>query len=239
VSTTWKIGELAAASGVTVRTLHHYDELGLVRPGLRTGAGHRIYTPEDVGRLYRVLALRRLGLSLEAIAQALEEPAGLLDTVRAHREDVARALELHRRLLDELTRLLDHLDEQPPDTLIETIEVMQMIEHHYTPEQLEALAERRELLGEDGMVRAQAEWGELIAAMTAHRRDGTDPADPEVQALAARWQGLIEEFTGGDPGIRASLERVYREQGPARASQGMLDAELAAYVQRALAVRGT
>ncbi|MFI6739357.1 MerR family transcriptional regulator [Nonomuraea sp. NPDC050451] len=72
----WTIGELAKASGVTVRTLYHYDEIGLARAGERTASGHRRYTEADLRRLYRVRALRGLGLSLEEIAEVLNNPAG-------------------------------------------------------------------------------------------------------------------------------------------------------------------
>jgi DNA-binding transcriptional MerR regulator len=68
----WSIGELAASGGVTVRTLHHYDEIGLVQASERTSAGHRRYTDADVRRLYRVRALRQLGFPLEEIRTALE-----------------------------------------------------------------------------------------------------------------------------------------------------------------------
>jgi hypothetical protein len=103
----------------------------------------------------------------------------------------------------------------------------------YTPEQQADLARRREELGPDGMEGVQRDWAELIAAMDAERQAGTDPADPRVQELARRWSELVEAFTGGDPGIRASLGRMYEEQGPEQASRGMVSAELAAYVAEA------
>ena len=61
----WKVGELAAVTGVTVRTLHHFDEIGLLHPAERSPVGHRLYTTSDVQRLYRILALRQVGISLE------------------------------------------------------------------------------------------------------------------------------------------------------------------------------
>lgn len=67
----WKVGDLAGATGLTVRALHHYDELGLLVPCERTGSGHRLYAEEDVRRLYRILALRRLGFPLDEIASLL------------------------------------------------------------------------------------------------------------------------------------------------------------------------
>jgi MerR family transcriptional regulator, thiopeptide resistance regulator len=68
----WKIGELARRTGLTVRTLHHYDEIGLLSPVERSGGGHRVYGEADVQRLYRIVSLRSLGFPLEAIAAALD-----------------------------------------------------------------------------------------------------------------------------------------------------------------------
>ncbi|HEX6026010.1 MAG TPA: MerR family transcriptional regulator, partial [Solirubrobacter sp.] len=69
---TYTVGALAEASGLTVRTLHHWDEIGLLRPAERAAAGHRRYSADDVRRLYRIIALRNLGLSLEQVGEALE-----------------------------------------------------------------------------------------------------------------------------------------------------------------------
>ncbi|MBT8207661.1 MAG: MerR family transcriptional regulator, partial [Acidimicrobiia bacterium] len=69
-----KVGALAEATGLTVRTLHYYEEIGLLVPSQRSDAGHRLYGREDVERLYRVRVLRRLGLSLDEIRNALDNP---------------------------------------------------------------------------------------------------------------------------------------------------------------------
>src|SRR5271168_4740111 len=69
-----KVGELASRTGLTVRTLHHYDEIGLLRPSLHTESGHRLYTAGDVARLQQVLSLRQLGFSLEEISRCLDRP---------------------------------------------------------------------------------------------------------------------------------------------------------------------
>ena len=68
----WKIGELARRTGLTVRTLHHYDEIGLLSPAERSDGGHRVYDEAGVQRLYRIVSLRSLGFPLDAIAQALD-----------------------------------------------------------------------------------------------------------------------------------------------------------------------
>ena len=114
--------------------------------------------------------------------------------------------------------------------LMATIEVMTMIEKHYTPQQLATLEQRRAALGPEGMAKAQNDWAELVAAVEREYEAGTDPAEPRVRELAARWQGMVDQFTGGDPGIRESLDRMYRQEGVEKASRGMVKPELIAYL---------
>ncbi|MFD0476201.1 MerR family transcriptional regulator [Nonomuraea thailandensis] len=69
----WKIGELAAATGLTVRTLRHFHHIGLLRPAGRSPTGHRLYTGDEVRRLYRILALREAREpSIDQLIEAME-----------------------------------------------------------------------------------------------------------------------------------------------------------------------
>ena len=86
--------------------------------------------------------------------------------------------------------------------LTDTMEAIAMSDRYYTRDQQESLARRRDQLGPDGMRAAEQAWGDLIAEAEADRAAGTDPAEPAMQAIASRWRELIEQFTGGDPGIR-------------------------------------
>ncbi len=70
----WSVGDVARFSGVTVRTLHHYDEIGLLSPGGRTASGHRRYDEADLQRLQEVLFYRELGFRLDEVAALLEQP---------------------------------------------------------------------------------------------------------------------------------------------------------------------
>ena len=97
------VGELAKLTGITVRTLHHYDELGLVRPSGRTTAGYRLYEEADVVRLQQVLLFRELGLPLHEIAAAIDEAGGRHELLRRHRE----VLVARRGQLDALVAAVD------------------------------------------------------------------------------------------------------------------------------------
>jgi len=96
-----KVGELAKRTGLTVRTLHHYDAIGLLKPSARSEADYRLYNQADVGRLHAIQALRHLGLSLADIGDMLARGGeGLGDTVarqiRALDHEITQATELRR-----------------------------------------------------------------------------------------------------------------------------------------------
>lgn len=237
----WKVGELARHTGVSVRTLHHYDETGVLRPSLRTASGHRLYDRADLARLQQVLSLRRLGFALEEVRTLLDGPDRLAPgrIVELHLARVRADIEARRRLAERLEAVAARLataGEVPADTLLETIEAITMIETHFTPEQRNTLAARRDALGEARIREVESEWPRLMDAVQAEMDAGTDPADPRVQALAARWMALVAEFSGGDPALAAGARRVWEE---ADASVGGIDAErmraLMAYVGRARA----
>jgi DNA-binding transcriptional MerR regulator len=234
----WRIGELAKRTGLSVRGLRHYDEIGLLVPFERSFSGYRLYSDRELQRLYRIVALRQLGMSLEDVAVVLAaEGQDPRPTVRRQLQALEHQRELEDRLRSRLMSILEVLDqaaEPSTELFIEAIEVTIMIEKYYTPEQLEQLRRRERDLGGDAIEQAQRDWSELIAAVKSEREQGTAPTSPRMQALARRWQGLIELFTGGDAGIRGSLQNMYENEGAESVSRGGFDDELMQYVGEAI-----
>jgi DNA-binding transcriptional MerR regulator len=212
----WKVGELAKRTGVTVRALHHYDEIGLLSPSLRSEAGYRLYTEADVMRLQQIGSLRTLGFSLAEAGEFLRRPGVEPDQVlRLHIAHLKERIGLQQRLCDRLESVAARWRSDeiiPTEEFLQIIEETTMFEKYYTPEQMEALKQRGEALGPEHIRQVEGEWPELMAKVQAEMERGTDPADERVRALARRWQELIQEFTGGDPGIAQSLGRMYQEE---------------------------
>jgi DNA-binding transcriptional MerR regulator len=216
----WKVGELARQTGLSVRALHYYDEIGLLSPSRRTDAGHRLYTAADVVRLQRIKSLQHLGFTLREIRECLERPDFPLERViRLHLSRLKARIELQERLC----RLLEKVEERLRsgeevssgrfvEEIMEVIEMSQRLERYYTPEQLRYLEERRREVGEGRIREAEAEWAELIERVRAEMEAGTDPSNERVQALARRSMQLVEEFTGGDPGIESSLSNMWQQE---------------------------
>ena len=88
-----------------------------------------------------------------------------------------------------------------------------MFEKYYTPEQLEELRKRRELVGEKRMRQVGDEWNQLFEGFREAKEKGLPPDDPVVQELSRKARALITEFSGGDPGIEQSLANMYRAEG--------------------------
>jgi DNA-binding transcriptional MerR regulator len=220
---TWKVGELAARTGLTVRTLHHYDAIGLLSPSGRTGSmhgsGHRLYTPADLTRLHQILCLKQLGFGLEQIKEYMSR--GDYDprhVVRLHLAEIRRKASELAELGDRIQGLyevLDRADAVSPETFLQTIEAITMVEKYYTPEQLEYLKKRREEGGpemEEAIAKGPRMWADLFADVQKSMDAGIPPEDPRAQELAKRWLALVSAFTGGDPGIFSSLRTMYQNE---------------------------
>ncbi len=234
----WRVGELARETGVSVRTLHYYEEIGLLVPSQRSRAGHRLYDQADIARLQRILSLRQLGLSLDDIGACLGDPEFTpLRVIEMQLHRVRIALEQQKRLVAQLESVAHQLRDGQllsTDQVFRIIKETIMFEKYYTPEQLKELEERRAEVGEDRIREVENEWKTLFAELRAEMDKGSDPGCDSVQALARRAQALIREFTGGNPGIERSLGNMYKSE-PGAVSHFGMDPAVFEYLGRARA----
>lgn len=105
--TAWTVGKVADTFGVTVRTLHHYDEIGLLTPNERSPAGYRLYTQDDLTRLQQIVVYRRLEMPLEEIAQLLDDEQNAADHLRRQRATVMSRLSELRELVEAIDLALE------------------------------------------------------------------------------------------------------------------------------------
>jgi MerR family transcriptional regulator, thiopeptide resistance regulator len=185
---TWRVGELAERTGITVRALHHYHEIGLLVPSGRNGAGHRLYTDEDVRRLHRIHALRGFGLSLAEIGDVLAgtgvDPKELVRRQLAQVDERIAAAGVLRRAL---VGVLEALEQPSAGELVELIEVMTTVEQTLTPQQVEQMSAHR------AAMTAKLTPDEL-AEMSAHRSAMAAKLTPEeLAAMSARRAALMPQ----------------------------------------------
>jgi len=231
----WKVGQLAKRTGISVRTLHHYDQIGLLTPSHRTASGHRLYDRDDVVRLQQIVMLRQLGFALEEIGATLAE-ASLPRLIDLHLARLREQIERERRLMARLERMSVWLradEEVSVDEFFKTIEEMTMFEKYMTEEQLETLRKRGETIGAERIQEVQQEWPRLIEEVRQEMQRGTDAHSPRVQALAQRWMALVGEFSGGDAGIEKSVATMYQNE-PGSAERFGFDTKVWEYIRSAM-----
>jgi DNA-binding transcriptional MerR regulator len=229
-----KVGALARRTGISVRTLHYYEEIGLLVPSYRTDAGHRLYSANDVVRLQQIKSLRVLGFTLDEVRECLRSPC--YSPIAVLDEHLARAREqmiLQGRVVERLSRLVDHLRESGDvniDEFLSTIEVMTMWEDKITSEQRTEVQARGKALGAERVRTIENGWLRAIEDLRVEMERGTDPMSDRVQALIARNRELTREFCGESAVVESVLYEAYREG--AGAAFG-LDAALREYIARA------
>jgi len=208
---TWRVGELAEATGLTVRTLHHYEQIGLLAPARRTEGQQRLYDEHDVRRLYRIRALRDLGLSLGEVLRAhlarVDAEIGRLGRLRV--------------LLDRACTQAGRLAE--PDDVLAAIEAMSRVARH-----IDARGTEDRAPGE-----VEARWRALGAELREHMEAEEAPSSPRARAAARAVRAELLAFAGGD---RATLDALacLRRLDPPENLAGW-DPELMGYLDRALA----
>jgi DNA-binding transcriptional MerR regulator len=199
------VGELSRISGVTVRTLHHYDEIGLLRPSGRTASGYRLYDDDDVLRLQEILVLRELAIPLDEIADALADSANRAALLRRHRE----ALVAKRGKLDAMLAAVDQaLDALEKGKTMMTVKDFETLFDGFDPGEYAEEAEQRwgkTPAYQESQRRVKsygkAEWEQLgkeaVAIndrLIALMSEGAPPTDPRVQAAVANHRAHITKW---------------------------------------------
>ncbi len=237
-----KIGEFARETGVSVRTLHYYEELRLLIPFRNEATGYRFYTAEDLGRLQMIRSLQQLGFSLKEIqAELKDQKENLSSILPNHIAQLRDRIQLERELCSKLERMWEALrdrKEVSATDLLLTLKLTNMTDSYFNSEQMAKIKAQGEKVGPERIQEVENAWPVLIAKVKAHIEKGTDPKDPEVQELAKEWMGLVSEFTGGDPTIMASLNTMYQNERPKLQEEfqdSVPTAGMYEYIQKALA----
>lgn len=196
----WRIGDVAVATGLTVRALRHYHQIGLVVPSGRTASGHRRYTDADLRRLYLVTALRQLGLSLEQAGQVLAADVPVRDVIDQQLEQVGRQIRTAQRLREQLLAAREAGDADSGPGLMAVIRLAQDMRGYLSREQIEAMGSRMAELGVIAEHAVGVEIPSLYRDALAEMRAGTPASDRAVRRIAGRLDELSLLLRGpGEP----------------------------------------
>lgn len=244
------VGDLAARAGVTVRTLHHYDELGLLSPNERSAAGYRLYDSDDVARLQQILLYRELGLPLDEIAAAMSDPN--FDRIAALRQQRAR-LDTKASHLQQMIEAVDAaIDADERGTTMSTDDMLGVF-GDFDPKEHEE--EARERWGhtdaynesarrtarytKEDWERHAAESDEIYAAFAALKDAGTPATSEEAMTVAERHRDLITRwFYECTPEVHVGLGEMYVADPRITENIDQHGDGLAAYMSEAILANG-
>jgi DNA-binding transcriptional MerR regulator len=218
----FQASEFAERANVTVRALHHYDRLGLLKPSARSAAGYRLYSARDFVRLQQIVTLKFIGFPLKEIKNLLERASFDLPTaLRQQREVIEekqRRLDMAAQAIARVEGVLAAQSEPDWEAFAKIIEVINMqndlgwMNKYYDEEARQALHERRQGISQDFIEKGQQDWAVLIKDVETAISEGVDPASERAKALADRCSALIEAFTGGNQAISDSLKKLYADE---------------------------
>ncbi len=214
----YKVQEFAELAGVTVRALHHYDRLGLLKPSSHTPSGYRLYGDHDLARLEQIVVLKFLGLPLKEIRELLKHESSLRDMLQRQRTVLAKKRGQLDTAIDAIAKAEKSL--QPgsaPDwglitKIIKEIEMqndMEWTKQYYSDDAKAKVEQRKTLWSPELQERVSREWAQLFSDIEASLHE--DLASAKAQELVGRWNALLAEFTGGDPGIQQGLNKMYTD----------------------------
>ncbi len=231
-----RIGELSKRTGITIRALRHYDEIGLLSPSARSEGGFRLYGQEDVGKLYRIQALCRLNLSLAEIQQLLSEGgAAFPDVVEKqiaflnHQISHAVALRDH---LAELQSRLARSSEPAIDDWLGVLAQMSVAPRYFNDEERDALAAHR-VCGKADLAEDKAA---LITALRQLVAQGAAADSDDAQELGYRWIQLLMSEVGNDEGLLMKYYAMQWNEDALHLLSGIDQAGMT-YISQAMAYR--
>ncbi|GHJ92999.1 MerR family transcriptional regulator [Streptomyces sp. NE5-10] len=239
------VGQVAARLDVTVRALHHWDEIGLARPSLRTAGGYRLYTAADLERLHRVVVYREIGLGLDRIRAVLDDPAvDVPAALRAQRAQVTARVERLQRLGTGLDRMIDAHER---GVLLSVEQQAEIFGPAWDPE---GPAKARARYGdttqwrqyaERAATRSPEEWRAVTDATTALDGDlasamdaGVAPGTPEADALVDRHRAVFAAYFPLTREMQVVLARAYESDPGFAAHYDGIRPGLAAWFRRAV-----
>lgn len=211
-----KIGELAKLVSVSVRSLHHYDEIGLLNPGAGRKSQHRLYNINDVAKLQQIISLKSIGFSLAEIKNFMHNRKFDLKTsLMMQQEMIEQKIEAYSNINQTLRLMLSRMKHDPNvemEGLLMLMKEMKQMETIYSNEQLQKLKDRYEKYGLDKVKEVEDGWLQLFRQFEMAMNQGLAVDSNDVQILAHKAQEYIDMFTGGDKEIEARLDQSYAQQ---------------------------
>ena len=238
------VKQLSDLAGVTPRTLHHYDQIGLLKPSRVGENGYRYYGEESILHLQQILFYRELGLPLEAIKKIMgRRDFDVLSALESHKKEIGKRITRLEHLVETVDNTISHLKGQKVMskkqifagfTPEEEEKYAREAEQMYDPETVRESNRKWKAYGKEKqqviLVEAKQIYVEMVAAMPK------GAASPEVQALVERWRKHMDYFWTPDLDQLLGLAEMYNSDERFKANYDQMHPKLAEFMLEAVKV---
>ena len=226
-----KVGQISKLTGISVRTLHYYEEIELLSPSGRTVSGHRIYKHSDIVQLQQIRSLQQLGLSLQEISTTLKEKeTSPLKTVKTHlKRTQDRIAQMHNleKQLEKLVFALESSDKNVPvEQFLETLNLITVLDKYFDTKDAEKYRVKHQNISDSS-------WKTWIDEVKKEFDSGMSPTHKRARTLVLRWKKLINEMMGVSPEKVSSFIDLLQNE-PDVAHQHGLDEEVLNFIKRTI-----
>ena len=216
---TWYVKEFSTLAKMSVRTLHHYDEIGLLRPSLRSANDYRLYSEKDLLKLERIVALKYFGFDLKQIIGLIGKDEDIMQHLKAQQTCLAEQIKQLHHANETINELLAASARKPVDwsKIVTLIKVYQMTKEFsktwaakvYSPEQLKQFAELKAKFTDTQIKDIKKRW-KVLNEKVKNNLD-KDPQSPFAQQLAREWMDLVTEQYGNREDLKDAVSKAYKQ----------------------------
>ncbi|MEM9242814.1 MAG: MerR family transcriptional regulator [Pseudomonadota bacterium] len=212
-----KIGDVAKKTGISIRSLRHYDKIGLLKPSYRSESAYRLYDKSDLLRLQHIISLKQMGFSLKKIRSMLQDnTVNLRETVAIQLNFLHQQLQQQQSIYQQVKHVHDLLAERCDislETICNTVEAIKMLEKYYSKNQLNELKQRHFYTDEKEEQKYAKAWQDIFTGLKKLQADKVPATDIKTKPFAEKARELINLFTAGNKGIEKSLHKMYEQEG--------------------------
>ncbi|MEJ2042599.1 MAG: MerR family transcriptional regulator [Reinekea sp.] len=223
----WKIGEVIERTDLTARTLHFYEEQGLIGPISRSAAGHRIYSQSDLLKLQQIRTLRQLGVALADMPPLLNEPGDIVPQLKRQLSKLQQQRQAIQGMEDKVSKLVNILETRSPpqnaldEILFQTLESMTMYDKYFNQSEIDAMHNLEH--NEESNEQFETAWNSWVNQMQSAYVSGADPKSKEVQELMKHWNEMVNLLADNDDEKLKKFTDLLHNEPQARKDHGISD----------------
>lgn len=235
----YTVKKVSQLSGVSVRTLHFYEEIALLKPAYHGSNGYRYYTEKELLQLQQILFFKELGFSLKEIQNVMRKSGfQKLEALHSHKQVIGREITRLKKLLSTIDKTICHLEGKKKmenkdffEGFVTTVKFTGLSDEETV---LKSIKHPERLLSKASMDKIDSEMADFYSEVGKHIKNGLEPCNEKVQQLISKHYAYTEQFHNLTSEVYTALANLYKEHPAFRKQLDRFDSELAEFMSSAM-----